>query len=150
MEEIVFMGRDNQALTNSLLVAKTFEKEHKDVIRAIRNIIKTTAQNCTSVEYQQVSSMFELSERKIPMPNNTGFKNVPLYIMNRDGFTLLTMRFTGTKALEFQLKYIQAFNNMERKLKEQKKIESTQKDGTRTKEFYMSLFGLDVNGNYLN
>lgn len=49
--DIVFMGRDNQSLTNSLLVAKTFEKEHKDVIRAIRNIINATAQNCAFVEY---------------------------------------------------------------------------------------------------
>lgn len=150
MEEIVFMGSDNQALTNSLLVAKTFEKEHKDVIRAIRNIINTTAQNCAFVENQQVNSMFDLTEQKIPMPNNTGFKRVPLYIMNRDGFTMLAMRFTGAKALKFQLKYIQAFNDMERKLKEPKKIEFTQEEGAFTKEFCMSLFGLDVNGNYLN
>lgn len=36
--------------------------------------------------------------------------------MNRDGFTLLAMGFTGSKALDFKLKYIQAFNEMERQL----------------------------------
>ena len=37
--------------------------------------------------------------------------------MNRDGFTLLVMGFTGQKALEWKLKYIQAFNEMEKELK---------------------------------
>ena len=41
--------------------------------------------------------------------------------MNRDGFTLLTMGFTGKKALRFKLEYISAFNEMETKLKEQQK-----------------------------
>lgn len=44
-----------------------------------------------------------------------------MYIMNRDGFTLLTMGFTGKKAFKFKLDYIAAFNEMERKLKEQQK-----------------------------
>ena len=37
--------------------------------------------------------------------------------MNRDGFSLLFMGFTGKKALEWKLKYIDAFNKMEEKLK---------------------------------
>ena len=39
--------------------------------------------------------------------------------MNRDGFTLLAMGFTGKKALDFKLKYIEAFNKMEQALLEQ-------------------------------
>lgn len=37
--------------------------------------------------------------------------------MNRDGFTLLAMGLTGKKALEFKLKYIEAFNKMENYIK---------------------------------
>ena len=37
--------------------------------------------------------------------------------MNRDGFTLLAMGFTGKDALEWKLKYIRAFNMMEEQLK---------------------------------
>ena len=40
-------------------------------------------------------------------------KEYPMFIMNRDGFTLLTMGFTGQKALQFKLDYISAFNKME-------------------------------------
>ena len=37
--------------------------------------------------------------------------------MDRDGFSLLAMGFTGKKALEWKLKYIAAFNEMEERLK---------------------------------
>ena len=39
------------------------------------------------------------------------------YMMDRDGFSLLVMGFTGKKALEWKLKYIDAFNKMEETLK---------------------------------
>lgn len=43
-----------------------------------------------------------------------------MFVMNRDGFTLLAMGFTGKKALQFKLDYISAFNKMEAMLKETK------------------------------
>lgn len=42
-----------------------------------------------------------------------------MFYMNRDGFTLLAMGFTGSKAMEFKLKYIDAFNKMEKQIKEE-------------------------------
>lgn len=42
----------------------------------------------------------------------------PFYLMNRDGFSLLAMGFTGKKALQWKLKYIEAFNEMEETLKQ--------------------------------
>ena len=45
-----------------------------------------------------------------------------MYYMNRDGFTLLAMGFTGSKAMEFKLKYIDAFNKMEKQIKEETKF----------------------------
>ena len=38
------------------------------------------------------------------------------YDITRDGFSLLVMGFTGKKALEWKIKYIEAFNSMERQL----------------------------------
>ena len=35
MNNLVFKGQNNQALTNSLLVAEKFGKEHSDVLKAI-------------------------------------------------------------------------------------------------------------------
>lgn len=47
-----------------------------------------------------------------------------MFLMNRDGFTLLAMGFTGKKAMQFKLEYIKAFNKMETIIKEQAKPKS--------------------------
>ncbi len=53
--------------------------------------------------------------------NEQNRQEYPMFIMNRDGFTLLAMGFTGKKAMRFKLDYIAAFNAMEKALKEQQK-----------------------------
>lgn len=116
MNNLVFKGRNNQALTNSLLVAEKFGKEHRNVIRAIEDIV--CAQNCAQTNNQQLTKMFALADYDVPLNNGTGaVRKAPMYIMNRDGFTLLAMGFTGDKALQFKLDYINAFNQMEETIK---------------------------------
>lgn len=41
-----------------------------------------------------------------------------MFFVTRDGFTLLAMGFTGAKAMQFKVAYIEAFNAMERTIKE--------------------------------
>lgn len=41
-----------------------------------------------------------------------------MYLMNRDGFSLLVMGFTGKNVLEWKLQYIRAFNQMEKLIQE--------------------------------
>lgn len=116
MNNLVFKGQNNQALTNSLLVAEKFGKEHRNVIRAIEDIV--CAQNCAQTDNQQLAKMFALVEYDVPLNNGTGaVRKAPMYVMNRDGFTLLAMGFTGEKALKFKLDYINAFNQMEETIK---------------------------------
>ena len=40
-----------------------------------------------------------------------------MYLITRDDFTILAMGFTGKRAMEFKIKYIEAFNRMEEKLR---------------------------------
>lgn len=54
--------------------------------------------------------------------NQQNGQDYPLFVMNRDGFTLLAMGFTGKKALQFKLDYIAAFNAMENKLMKPKRM----------------------------
>lgn len=116
MNNLVFKGQNNQALTNSLLVAEKFGKEHRNVIRAIEDIV--CAQNCAQTNNQQLTKMFALADYDVPLNNGTGaVRKAPMYVMNRDGFTLLAMGFTGDKALQFKLDYINAFNQMEETIK---------------------------------
>lgn len=102
---LVFNDESGHILTNSLLVAEKFGKQHKDVMKAIKELL-TSAQNC--------ANLFVESE----YPDSYG-RMQPMYVMNRDGFSLLVMGFTGEKALQFKLDFIAAFNEMEQKLKEE-------------------------------
>lgn len=104
MNNLVIM-KDRQAVTDSLKVAESFDKKHKDVLKAWKNL---AAQNCAT------KKMFVESTYV-----NRG-KEYPMIYMNRDGFTLLAMGFTGKKALDFKLKYIQAFNEMEKRIRQPK------------------------------
>lgn len=107
MNEIVYRGESNQHLTNSKLVAEVFGKNHKDVMKAIRNLTEGSAQNCAVLEMFSESTY--LNEQN---------KEQPMFIMNQDGFTLLAMGFNGKKAMEFKLKYIEAFNAMKRQIEQ--------------------------------
>ncbi|MCM1508327.1 MAG: Rha family transcriptional regulator [Ruminococcus flavefaciens] len=60
----------------------------------------------------EVSDYFMETKHQNPQ-NNQWYK---CYDVTRDGFTLLVMGFTGKEALSWKLKYIDAFNNMERQL----------------------------------
>lgn len=104
MNELVFSGENNQALTNSLLVAEKFGKEHRNVMQSISNLI-------SSAENSAILNMFV--ETTYIASNG---KENPMFVMNRDGFTLLAMGFTGKKALQFKMDYINAFNVMEQAL----------------------------------
>ncbi|QPB58479.1 Rha family transcriptional regulator [Lacticaseibacillus paracasei] len=100
MNELVIM-HNKQAVTTSLRVAEVFGKDHKNVIQSIENLAaeKSAAKFFAEATY-----------------DNRG-KQYPMYYMNRDGFTLLAMGFTGKRALQFKIQYIQAFNSMEATLK---------------------------------
>lgn len=99
---VVFLRNNGQPVTDSLKVAKTFGKLHKDVLRAIDDL-QISAQNCAETDNQTVNSMFFHSGYDVALNNGTGAtKKYPMYIMNRDGFTLLAMGFTGKKALAFK------------------------------------------------
>ena len=97
--------RDRQAVTDSLKVAESFDKKHKHVLETARNL---------AAENSATKKMFVESTYV-----NRG-KEYPMIYMNRDGFTLLAMGFTGKKALDFKLKYIQAFNEMEKRIRQPK------------------------------
>jgi anti-repressor protein len=124
MQEIVFRSNDNQALTTSMIVAEKFGKEHSDVLKAIKSLF-TTGEKSLFVGNQQLAKMFSLTEVEQPMPVGGGVKKLPIYVMNRDGFTLLAMGFTGAKALAFKLEYMNAFNAMEQQIRQSSGVPQT-------------------------
>lgn len=103
--EIMKLGKSECAAVTSLDVAETFAKEHYHVLEDIRSIQ-------SGISSPEFSGLF--------MPESYTAENGkqnPMFIMNRDGFTLLVMGYTGEKAMRFKLAYIKQFNAMEKALR---------------------------------
>lgn len=109
MENLVKF-ENQQIVTDSRKVAEVFGKDHNHVMRDIRDIIEKTGSPILDSENSATRFFYETTYE------NRG-KQYPMYLMNRDGFSLLVMGFTGKQALEWKLKYIKAFNDMEAELK---------------------------------
>ena len=101
MNDIILSTQNGEPVASSRQIAENFGKEHKNVMQAVANLV---------AENSAAKSMFYETTFE-----NRG-KQYPMYLMNRDGFSLLVMGFTGKAALEWKLKYIEAFNQMEKKL----------------------------------
>ncbi len=95
--------------TSSTQVAQFFGKRHDNVLRAIRVLLREGA----SADY-----LLNFEEMVVTRENPSGGTPIsaPAYRMNRDGFMLLAMGFTGKEALRWKLAYIAAFNRMEAEL----------------------------------
>lgn len=119
IEGVELTSFDGQVVVSSRQIAENFEKEHFNVLRDIETLIKgiikneDTPNNKKGVA-EKSADLFIESEYQHPQ-NKQWYKE---YLMTRDGFTLLAMGFNGPKALQWKLKYIGAFNKMEKALKE--------------------------------
>lgn len=106
MNELVTVY-NHQLVTDSRKVAAHFGKRHDHVIRHIETVLRGIPQNGnTPTMYKKVSYVHEQNGQ-----------TYSYYLMNRDGFSLLVMGFTGAKALEWKLKFLEAFNAMEKAIK---------------------------------
>ncbi len=100
--EVKRVNKAEMTVVSSLDVAETFGKDHKNILRDIRQL------ECSD-EFRRLN--FEQSEYL----NEQNHKQ-PMYYMTRDGFTILVMGYTGEKAMQFKEAYIKQFNAMEKTL----------------------------------
>lgn len=108
MNELVLLKND-EAVCDSLEVAEKFHKRHDRVIRAIENLLRGLPKNEDTYFYKS----YYIEEQN--------GQKYPKYLINRDGFSLLVMGFTGKKAARFKEDYSSISKNLE--------------NGGRTKEF---------------
>ncbi|HFU5431562.1 Rha family transcriptional regulator, partial [Enterococcus faecium] len=104
--ELVIL-KNKEAVTTSLQVAESFDKKHRHVLTAIDELKEGVAENWADLFWE---------DTYVHPQNKQSYR---IIYMNRDGFSLLAMGFTGKKALSFKLQYIEAFNKMEKELKDQ-------------------------------
>lgn len=105
MTDIILSTQNGEPVASSRQIAESFGKDHNHVLRDIKALQEGLPKNGQTPMFYKTEYTHEQNGQTYPM-----------YLMNRDGFTLLAMGFTGKAALEWKLKYIQAFNEMEKKL----------------------------------
>lgn len=97
-KSLVTIYKNNTLITDSLTIAETFQKNHKDILKSINNL------EC-SEEFRQRN--FAPSSYK-----SIQNKELPKYLITQDGFTMLVMGYTGSEAMKFKEMYINEFNRM--------------------------------------
>lgn len=102
IKDLVF-EKEGKFFTDSLMIASTFEKPHDAVLKIIRNL--------------ECSNEFRLVNFYESSYVNLQNKVFPKYNLTRDGFSMIAMGFTGSKAIQFKEIYINKFNEMEDALK---------------------------------
>lgn len=129
MKELVEI-KNEIPMTSSIMIADVFGKEHNDVLKKVRaNIEFFNEGNFSLVEYYDSKG-----------------ESRPMYLLDRDFASFIIMGFTGKKAVEWKLKYIKAFNDMEKSLTTQvnKLLPKTYKDA-----LYQLIEQVEINENLL-
>jgi Rha family phage regulatory protein len=100
----LFIDKTDEVLVDSRFVAEAFEKPHRSVLRDIRNILDT--------ESEKVKD-FGLHNFVPSSYTNMQNKKQPCYGMTKEGFNLLVMGWTGDKAMEYKVAYVNRFKELE-------------------------------------
>lgn len=97
-----------EVLANSRDVANIFGKRHDHVLRDIDQVLET--QGSPDLGNRSWFKVVEAFDSKAN-------RNIRSFDMTKDGFTLLVMGYTGPKAMQFKVAYINEFNRMEAELR---------------------------------
>lgn len=112
-QNVVYKTEKGMPVTDSLKVAEVFNKEHRNIIRAIRNILGVGS-NLSAPKWFYESTYIDAQGKPRPM-----------FVMNRDGFSLLAMGLTGAKAMQFKVGFIEQFNAMEKVVRQVQQAPTT-------------------------
>ncbi|MCR2064684.1 Rha family transcriptional regulator [Campylobacter helveticus] len=123
--EVKFSANENKTFCTSLDIARVFGKRHDHVLRDIENLLKDLREIGASNELLNFGEVVRISKTTNPKSGKLVNRKMPMYKITRDGFSLLAMGFTGKKALQWKIAFIDAFNTMEKLL--QKEIYSPNK-----------------------
>ncbi|EHZ4885964.1 Rha family transcriptional regulator [Campylobacter lari] len=115
--DVIFENKNEQIFCTSLDIAKVFGKRHNHLLRDIRNILNELREIGASNEVSNFGEIVQISKTTNPKNGKLVNRKMPMYNLTRDAFTLLAMGFTGKKALQFKIAFINAFNQMEQIIK---------------------------------
>lgn len=100
--EVKKIGKEERVVVSSLDVADTFKKEHRRVMQDIREL--KCSEEFNKHHFVQIDYKDSRNRKQ------------PMYVMDRDGFTMLVMGYNTDTAMKFKEEYIKQFNSMEKEL----------------------------------
>ena len=118
---------EGHTVTTSRIVSEYFGKKHSDVVRAITSIVANFPAGQASRNFAQWSEEVDIG--------GGAKRRVNGYLMDRKGFCLLAMGFTGKEALKFKIAFYDEFERMENALRNQNSVANTDRK-LNTKEQY--------------
>ena len=92
-------------VVSSLDVARHFQRRHSHILRDIDRLRSILPKSFCEPN-------FGLTYNNVPGPNG-GIRQEKAYLLTRDAFSLLVMGMTGKAAIQWKLRYIEAFNALE-------------------------------------
>ncbi|HFI0036835.1 Rha family transcriptional regulator [Streptococcus suis] len=125
--ELGIILKNDELVVDSLTVAEVFERDHKNVLRDIRNCISEIENIEIDVLKIEPISYIDANDYfyEDSIRDSYGRKR-KIYYMNQKGFTLLVMGYTGQRAFSYKVAYIEQFEEMKRSLQGQNREEMTQ------------------------
>ena len=118
MSEIILKEENGQVLASSRDVAEKFGKQHNSVLKTIYGENRK-GEHINGLADEILASGNPLTKYFIESEYENRGKKYKECLMTRDGFSLVVMGFAGNNAIEWKLKYIDAFNKMEEELRKQ-------------------------------
>ncbi|MBQ6664104.1 MAG: Rha family transcriptional regulator [Synergistaceae bacterium] len=106
--EFQLYEKKDMPFCSSLQVAESFEKQHGHVLRDIQAIGLSKSGDTP----ESVADFYKNNFVRTTYLDTQG-KKQPMFIMTKNGFTLLVMGYTGERAMRFKVEYIQRFDAME-------------------------------------
>ena len=92
---------ENTPAVRSDILAEHFNRSHKNVLRDIAKLRAKCPESFYGLNFEPVEYVDSKGEKR------------PAYLLTRDAFSLLVMGFTGSAAIRWKLRYIEAFNSLE-------------------------------------
>lgn len=115
--------KGNTPAVRSDILAEHFNRSHKNVLRDIAKLRAKCPESFFGLNFEP---------KEIDVKTGFGIRKDRAYLLTRDAFSLLVMGFTGSAAVRWKLKYIEAFNSLEAAVLENRAaslVEAARKQG---------------------
>ncbi|MGE6365170.1 Rha family transcriptional regulator [Bacillus paramycoides] len=110
VQHALVFENNGEVITDSLVIAEVFGKDHYNVLKDIRKQIQYAGEEFGQVNFYESSYV------------NSQNKLMPKYDLTEEAFTLVVMSYNTKEAVQMKIKFIEEFKRMKQHIQNQQKI----------------------------